>query len=99
MAALRENRVPHAPVLSVAEAVNHPHLRQHGTVRTVHDRILGDFDVPGFSFRFSQFPKPLELHAPMLGEHNEEVLTKYLGYPTARVRELEGKGILRNGPT
>jgi crotonobetainyl-CoA:carnitine CoA-transferase CaiB-like acyl-CoA transferase len=98
MAALRENRVPHAPVLSVAEAVKHPHLRQRGTVRTVHDRILGDFDVPGFSFRFSKFPEPLELQAPFLGEHNEEVLTRYLGYPAARVRELEGKGVLRSGP-
>ena len=98
LAALKEHRVPNAPVLSVAEAVKHPHLRQRGTVRTVNDRILGDFDVPGFSFRFSQFPKPLELHAPMLGEHNAQVLTEYLGYPAARVKELEGKGILRNGP-
>ncbi len=98
MAALSEYRVPHAPVLSVEEAVNHPHLRQRGTVRTVHDRILGDFDVPGFALRFSEFPKRLELEAPLLGEHNETVLTEYLGYPAARVRELEGKGILRSGP-
>lgn len=98
LAALREFRVPHAPILSVEEAVKHPHLRQRGTVRTVHDPILGDFDVPGFSFRFSKFPKPLELQAPKLGEHNEEVLTKQLGYSALRVRELEGKGILRNGP-
>jgi CoA:oxalate CoA-transferase len=97
-AALREYRVPHAPVLSVEEAVNHPHLRQRGTVRTVHDHILGDFDVPGFSFRFSNFPTPLELHAPMLGEHNEKVLTDILGYPASRVRELEEKGILKSGP-
>jgi crotonobetainyl-CoA:carnitine CoA-transferase CaiB-like acyl-CoA transferase len=64
----------------------------------VHDRILGDFDVPGFSFRFSNFPKPLELHAPMLGEHNEKILTEDLGYSAARVRELEAKGILKSGP-
>ena len=97
-AALREHRVPHAPVLSVEEAVKHPHLRRRGTVRTVHDRVLGDFDVPGFSFRFSNFPKPLELDAPFLGEHNEKVLTEYLGYPASKVRELESKGILKSGP-
>ena len=99
MATMKENRVPHAPVLSVAEAVNHPHLRQRGTVRTVHDRILGDFDVPGFALRFSQFPDRLELEAPFLGEHNSQVLTDYLGYSPDRVRELEKKGILRSGPT
>jgi CoA:oxalate CoA-transferase len=98
MAAMKEYRVPHAPVLSVAEAVNHPHLRERGTVRTVHDRILGDFDVPGFALRFSQFPRRLELEAPMLGEHNRDVLTNYLGYAEARVRELESIGILQNGP-
>jgi crotonobetainyl-CoA:carnitine CoA-transferase CaiB-like acyl-CoA transferase len=98
MATMKEFRVPHAPILSVAEAVEHPHLRQRGTVRTVHDRILGDFDVPGFALRFSKFPERLELDAPMLGEHNEQVLTQYLGYSTARVRELENSGMLRSGP-
>ena len=98
MAAMSEHRVPCAPVLSVEEAVKHPHLRQRGTVRTVHDRILGDFDVPGFALRFSDFPRRLDLEAPTLGEHNEEVLTKYLGYPQSRVRELEQIGVLRSGP-
>lgn len=96
MAAMSELRVPCAPVLSVAEAVKHPHLRQRGTVRTVHDRILGDFDVPGFALRFSDFPQRLELEAPTMGEHNEEVLTRYLGYAPSRVRELEQMGVLRS---
>jgi len=98
MAVLKEYRVPHAPVLSVAEAVQHPHLRQRGTVRTVHDRILGDFDVPGFALRFSDFPERLELQAPMLGEHNREVLGRWLGYDATRVGELEKRGILRSAP-
>ena len=98
MAVLKEYRVPHAPVLSVAEAVQHPHLRQRGTVRSVHDRILGDFDVPGFALRFSEFPERLELHAPMLGEHNGEVLGRWLGYDGDRVRELQKRGVLRSAP-
>jgi len=97
MAAMKEYRVPHAPVLSVAEAVKHPHLRARGTVRTVHDRILGDFDVPGFALRFSDYPNRLELEAPLLGEHNEEILTGYLGYTAERVRELEAMGVIRRG--
>src|ERR1700687_4048290 len=88
MAVMKEYRVPHAPVLSLEGAVKHPHLRERGTVRTVHDRILGDFDVPGSALRFSEFPASLELDAPFLGEHNEEVLTNHLGYAPARVTEL-----------
>jgi crotonobetainyl-CoA:carnitine CoA-transferase CaiB-like acyl-CoA transferase len=93
LAALKEHRVPHAPVLSVAEAVNHPHLRQRGTVRTVHDQMLGDFDVPGFSLRFSAY-QPLQLEAPTQGQHNEQVLVEMLGYAPARVRELQEAGVL-----
>jgi crotonobetainyl-CoA:carnitine CoA-transferase CaiB-like acyl-CoA transferase len=96
LARLKEYRVPHAPILSVAEALEHPHLRQRGSVRTVHDRVLGDFQVPGFALRFSEFPERLDLEAPFLGEHNEEVLTKYAGLTPAQVKELEGKGILRS---
>jgi len=98
LAPMREYRVPCAPILSVAEARQHPHLRERGTIRTVHDRILGDFDVPGFALRFSAFPERLTLEAPMLGEHNEEVLTKFLGYSSERVRDLEQQGVLRNAP-
>jgi CoA:oxalate CoA-transferase len=98
IAILKEHRVPHAPILTLDEAVNHPHLRQRGTVRRVRDRMLGEFDVPGFPLRFSDFPQTLELQAPMLGEHNEEVLTRHLGYTSGQVRELESKGILRREP-
>src|ERR1700680_121018 len=36
---LREAHIPHAPVLTVEQAMEHPHLRERKTVRTVHDRI------------------------------------------------------------
>ncbi len=98
IAALKAQHIPVAPILSVPEAMQHPHLRQRGTVRTIKDRILGELDVPGFALRFSAFPQPLELHAPLLGEHNAEILTQWLGYTPDEVRELERRGILQNGP-
>src|SRR5262245_39991126 len=78
IAKLKEYHVPVAPILSVAEASQHPHLRQRGTVRTIHDRLLGELEVPGFALRFSAFPQPLDLQAPLLGEHNAEILTQWL---------------------
>jgi crotonobetainyl-CoA:carnitine CoA-transferase CaiB-like acyl-CoA transferase len=91
---LDENRVPSAPILSVERAVNHPQLRARRTVRQIHDRILGDFLVPGVPLRFSEFPDELALEAPFLGEHNAEVLQRYLGYSPARIKELETAGVL-----
>lgn len=91
---LDANRVPNAPVLSVEQAVNHPQLRARRTIRKIHDRVLGEFQVPGFPLRFSEFPGELTLEAPFLGEHNTEVLGSYLGYSSERVEELERSGVL-----
>ena len=96
--AMRAARVPVAPILSVREAMNHPHLRERGTVRTINDRLLGDFEVPGFPLRFSEFPKRLDLEAPLLGEHNEKILTEYLGYTPEMVKRLASEGVLHSEP-
>ncbi len=92
---LQEGHVPAAPVLSIAEAVNHPHLRERRTVRRVTDRLLGEIDIPGMPLRFSEFPEELPLQAPFLGEHNEEILQKYLAYSPEQVRQLESQGVLK----
>jgi CoA:oxalate CoA-transferase len=96
MAVLKENRIPYAPILTLEEAINHPHLRQRGTVRRVHDDMLGDFDVPGFPLRFSEFPLTLDLRAPTLGEHNHDILERHLGYSPQKIAELETRGIIHH---
>ena len=97
--ALEEAHVPVAPVLSVEQAVNHPHMRQRQTVRTVTDRAFGEFQIPGMPLRFSEFPDYLPLEAPFLGEHNEEILTEYLSYSAQQVQALEQEGVLKREPS
>jgi crotonobetainyl-CoA:carnitine CoA-transferase CaiB-like acyl-CoA transferase len=97
--ALEEAHVPVAPVLSVEQAVNHPHMRQRQTVRTVTDRAFGEFQIPGMPLRFSEFPDYLPLEAPFLGEHNEEILTQYLSYSAQQVQALEQEGVLKREPS
>ena len=94
IAALQAVRVPVAPILTVPQAIAHPHHRARGTVRRVSDRMLGEFDIPGMPLRFSAHPDLPELQAPLLGEHNGEILTGVLGYDAARVAELESAGVL-----
>lgn len=92
---LQAGHVPTAPVLSIAEAVNHPHLRARGTVRQITDRSFGTLAIPGMPLRFSEFPDDLPLQAPFLGEHNEEILTTRLSYTAEQVRELQSAGVLK----
>ncbi|MBI3303153.1 MAG: CoA transferase [Deltaproteobacteria bacterium] len=91
---LESFQVPVAPVLSVAETVHHPHHRTRGTVRTVHDPLHGDFDMPGMPLKFSRFPQDLPLQAATLGQHNEEILTTYLGCSADDVQRLRAEGVL-----
>ena len=94
MTLLEEHRVPYAPVLTIEQAISHPHLRERGTVQRIKDPFLGEFDIPGFPLRFSEFPGRLDLVAPTLGQHNEEILRDYLACSSDRIRELEAAGVL-----
>jgi CoA:oxalate CoA-transferase len=98
VAILNKSHIPNAPILTVEQAMNHPHLRERGTVRTVHDRLLGEFQIPGMPLRFSGFPDSLELEAPLLGEHNRRILTDYLSYDAKRIADLERIGVLQSAP-
>ena len=94
LAALDRERVPAAPVLTIPELVEHPHLVDRQAVRSVSDPVLGDFMIPGFPFRFSGHPLPQIVPAPDLGEHNQSVLARYLDYTEEQVAQLSADGIL-----
>ncbi len=95
---LQQNRVPVAPVLNTSEAVAHPHLRERGTVRKAKDPVLGEVDVPGFPIRFSAAAEPLDAPAPLLGQHNAEVLREFLGYSDQQIAQLRQAGVLLERP-
>jgi crotonobetainyl-CoA:carnitine CoA-transferase CaiB-like acyl-CoA transferase len=50
--------------------------------------------IPGFPFKLSAQPDLLELTAPLLGEHNDEVLGDLLGYSSAQLEDLVAGGVL-----
>jgi crotonobetainyl-CoA:carnitine CoA-transferase CaiB-like acyl-CoA transferase len=92
--ALAAERIPCAPVLTVNEAAAQPHLRERGTVRRVHDRTIGAFDIPGMPVTFSAWGCRGELHADLLGESNEAVLGELLGLSAAQIAELYEERVL-----
>ena len=95
---LERHHIPAAPILSVEQAMEEPHVRQRGTVRTISDPVLGEFNVPGFPMKFSQTAAIEDLPAPFLGQHNAEVLTQRLNYTADQVAMLEAQGILCREP-
>jgi CoA:oxalate CoA-transferase len=98
VAKLDEYRVPCGPVLSLEEAMAHTHLRERKTIRHVSDPSFGEFDIPGFPVKFSDWPDRTELKASRLGEDNEAVLHEILGLSAAAVGDLYAKGVLLKAP-
>ena len=91
---LEQNRIACSLVQSVVDTMNDPHYKARNMIRTVPDRILGEVMIPGFPLKFSAFPKPLEISAPLLGEHGDAILRGQLGMSDAEIAELRSQGVL-----
>ena len=65
-------------------------------VRQVPDPVLGEITITGFPFKFSEHPELLDLQAPLLGEHNRNILLEVLEYPSEKVDQLESDGVLQS---
>jgi len=90
--------VPCAPVLSVAETVNNPHMRERGTVRTVDDPVHGPVDLPGMPIKWKNHPNNIPLDAPTLGQHNDSILSGILGHTNEQIADLRAAGIVAEKP-
>jgi CoA:oxalate CoA-transferase len=99
IAALDKERVPCAPVLTVNEALKHPHLNERKTVRWVNDPLLGEVAIPGVPVKFSAWPDRTQVRAARLGEDNERILQQYLNLPDEQIRQLYLEGVLVRDPT
>ena len=91
---LDKQRIPCAPALTLNEAIDHPHLRDRGTVRKVREEVLGEFDIPGFPVKFSRWEVSKELTADSLGEHNVEILKKHLNLSDEEIQKLYDEKVL-----
>ncbi|MDN5862518.1 MAG: hypothetical protein L0H19_03630, partial [Salinisphaera sp.] len=58
------------------------------------DPLAGEVTIPGFPLKFSGFPDLLDLRAPLLGEHNDEVLRRDLALDDSEIAALIQSRIL-----
>jgi crotonobetainyl-CoA:carnitine CoA-transferase CaiB-like acyl-CoA transferase len=94
IAILEKARILSAPVLDIAQIINHPVIQERGAMQSIPHPGLGPVALPKSPFRMSETPALIRHRAPLLGEHNEKVLGKYLGYAPAEVARLIEAGVL-----
>jgi formyl-CoA transferase len=79
--------IPVAPVKTIAQAAEDPHLWEREMLVKMPDALAGEIHVPGATIKMSKTPGRVG-HVPTPGEHTDEVLSSLLGYDQARLRDL-----------
>lgn len=71
---LEKHGIPSGPILSYDEALANKHIQSREMVLEYEHPIGGKMQTLGFPAKFSGTPSKLTRPAPLLGEHNEEIL-------------------------
>ena len=79
--------IPVAPVKTIPQAAEDPHLWEREMLVKMPDALAGEIHVPGATIKMSKTPGRVG-HVPTPGEHTDEVLSGLLGYNAASLREL-----------
>ncbi len=86
--------LPIGPVQTAQEIFDDPHVAARHLMIDVPDPILGSVKLVGPVARLSNNPEPRTEAAPLLGQHNAEVLTELLGYTEDQVKQLKEQAVI-----
>jgi crotonobetainyl-CoA:carnitine CoA-transferase CaiB-like acyl-CoA transferase len=68
-----------SPVFNIEEVINWPHYQERGFWVDIDHPKAGQLTYASLPFTLSESPRQME-RAPLLGEHNEEIYCRRLGY-------------------
>jgi crotonobetainyl-CoA:carnitine CoA-transferase CaiB-like acyl-CoA transferase len=85
---------PVTAVFTVAEAAEHPHLKERQYLQEIEHPVLGKVRDLGAPFKLLECPGGPQRPAPLLGQHNHEVYTTILGMNADELQRLCGDGII-----
>lgn len=90
---LDQHGIPSGPILSYDEALNNEQIQSRDMILEYEHPVGGWMKTLGFPAKFSETPGKLTKPAPLLGQHNKEVLTE-LGYAVEEVERFVDEGVL-----
>src|SRR5215475_15898099 len=85
--------IPVAPVNTIPQAAEDPHLWEREMLVKTPDALAGEIHVPGATIKMSKTPGRTG-HVPTPGEHTDEVLSGLLGYDRATLAELREQKVI-----
>ena len=81
------------PVNDIEQIFNDPQIIERELFTEMNHPIAGTIKQIGFPIKFSKTPGKLHSHAPILGEHTEEILLQ-LGYSNENINRFRNIGVI-----
>lgn len=91
---LDEVGIPNGPILTIPELVGSEHIKQREMLVTHHTEANGDIQYPGNPVKLSATPPDPSHPAPLLGQHNNEILGGILGMSDEEIAKLKADEVI-----
>ncbi len=96
---LLDARIPAAAMVPAFMALDDPQLRARRYFEPVAHSLVGQHEYPGWPMRFSAGPdRYWRAPAPLLGQHNDEVLRRELGVGDDEMARLREQHVIGDAP-
>jgi CoA:oxalate CoA-transferase len=93
-AAAKQYRIPCAPVRTVPEVMNDPHMHGRGMLERIDHPELGNIVVPTTPLRLHGADKVPTQPSPVIGQHNAEIYGGWLGLSADAIDGLRKDGVI-----
>jgi crotonobetainyl-CoA:carnitine CoA-transferase CaiB-like acyl-CoA transferase len=94
VAALNQANVPCAPVQTIDQVFTAPQVLHRNMLVEVDHPTAGKVRMAGIPVKFSATPASVRLPPPLLGEHNDDVLSSWLGMKSEAIDQLKKKSVI-----
>jgi len=85
--------IPSGGVMDTMELANDKTFEQRGIRQVMHHPQVGDYTMSGWPVRFSGKTPPVKA-APLLGQHNAEVLADWLDMDEGKIGGLRNDAVI-----
>lgn len=86
--------VPTGSIYTAAEMLRDPHFEQREAIVSVPHDDFGEIPMQGVVPRLSETPGSINWAGPRLGEHNQEIFGKILGFSSDEIDKLIAAGVV-----
>ncbi|MER2077914.1 CaiB/BaiF CoA transferase family protein [Psychrobacillus psychrotolerans] len=87
--------VPSGPIYSYDQTLNDEHILSREMIVDYEHPVAGSMKTLGFPAKFSETPGQFRTPAPLLGQHNKEILTE-LGYNEQETQSLLSSKVINS---